>query len=170
MESTLFTRSRELRHQLVELLAEMRRSGFIRTGNHVACFGERFIADYWQVELPPPSNAGWDVLTPMGERIQVKARWHCGRSKPTAIALDVESGHWDAVAVVLFNEQLSVEAAWHVPRSIALSLARKQKRKYRLFFRHIINHPEVRNYPPEMSARDDPAQSAQLVELQRLSH
>lgn len=157
--TSLFNRSREQRRQLAELLADIRRSGLTCSGNAVACFGERFIADYWQVDLPPACTKGWDVLTPAGERIQVKTMWRNGfnrghrRGKDNGfVLLNLEEcGGWDAIAVVLLDEQLQMGAARHVPRAVALRLLHRYERdrNHRLHWRLIVNHPECWSYPAE---------------------
>ena len=62
------------------VMRELRRRDVIRTNNNaVGDIAEAIVHGHYGGERASFSQAGWDVLTPEGERIQVKA----ARSTPT---------------------------------------------------------------------------------------
>src|SRR5437773_1504497 len=57
------------------ILAELRRRGVIRSGNAPAGdYAELLVQRATDGDLAPNSQRSWDVETPQGERLQVKAR------------------------------------------------------------------------------------------------
>ena len=57
------------------ILAELRHRDVIRTGNAPAGdYAELLVRVATDGELAPNSQKSWDVRTPQGERLQVKAR------------------------------------------------------------------------------------------------
>ena len=87
----------------------------IRTGNApVGDYAGLFVRLATGGELAPNSQRSWDVLTPEGERLQVKARVV---TYPAALGerqLPVfRTWDFDAAVVVLFDDEFCV---WHATR------------------------------------------------------
>jgi hypothetical protein len=81
-------------------------------------------------ELAPGSQRSWDVLTPDGERLQVKARVVTGANVRGERQLSVfRSWDFDAVEIVLFDDEFRVWRAARLPvelleQQVALCRAR----------------------------------------------
>jgi hypothetical protein len=88
--------------------AELRRRGVVRTSNFAGEYSEWLVRQTTGGELARGSQRSWDVLTPTGERLQVKARIVAGRG-PGERELGVfRSWDFDAAVVVLFDDQFRV--------------------------------------------------------------
>src|SRR3954467_13732039 len=87
------------------ILAELRRRGVIRTGNAPAGdYAELLVRVATGGELAAEPQRSWDVLTPEGERLQVKARVVTNPKTPGERQLSVfRSWDFDAVVIVLFD-------------------------------------------------------------------
>lgn len=62
------------------------------------------------------TQAGWDVDTGT-EKIQVKAMRHGGSYARTSLSA-IRSQNYDAVMVVVFNQDFTLESAWYIPRAV----------------------------------------------------
>jgi hypothetical protein len=99
------------------ILAELRRRGVIRTGNAPAGdYAELLVRVATGGELAPNSQRSWDVLTPEGERLQVKARVVTNPKTPGERQLSVfRSWDFDAAVIVLFDDGFRVWRAARLP-------------------------------------------------------
>jgi hypothetical protein len=112
-------------------LQELRRRNVVRTGNAP-------IGDYAELlvmratgaaNLEPPSNRSWDVETPAGERLQVKARIVSDPKNPGQRQLSVfRSFTFDAAVVVLFDDACAVWKAMYLPSAVVEARALKAER------------------------------------------
>jgi TFIIF-interacting CTD phosphatase-like protein len=76
--------------------------------------------------LEDPSNASWDVLTPEGEKLQVKARIVSdGQNRGQRQLSTFRSFTFDAAIVVLFDDDCAVWKAWRVPVTVVEERARR---------------------------------------------
>lgn len=145
----------QLWDQLADTLAELRRRGAIRTGNHVGDLGESLIARCEGVELPPASTKGYDVLTRKDERIQVKTmRRRSDQRYPGRAFVRLHPAFadgWDAVAVVALSDRFRPERAWRLPKAAVLPLLRQPDAHgtARLYLKDVASHPKCWSYPPE---------------------
>ncbi len=99
------------------ILAELRRRNVIRTGNAPAGdYAELLVQRAVNGELAPNSQRSWDVLTPDGERLQVKARVVTDPGARGERQLSVfRSWDFDAALVVLFDDEFRVWRATRLP-------------------------------------------------------
>lgn len=102
------------------ILAELRRRGVIRSGNAPAGdYAELLVQRATGGELAPNSQRSWDVETPTGQHLQVKARVV---TNPRAVGerqLSVfRSWEFDAVVIVLFDDEFRVWRAARLPVEI----------------------------------------------------
>ncbi len=100
-----------------EVLHELRRRGVVRTGNAPAGdVAEWLVQRATGGELAPNSQPSWDVLTPGGERLQVKARIVTNPRTAGERQLSVfRSWTFDAGVLVLFDDDFAVWKAARVP-------------------------------------------------------
>jgi len=93
-----------------EVMSALLERGVVRSGNNpIADMAERIIADYYGVEPQPPNNKSFDVLTPDGIRIEVKA---LRRTKPTRRGLSpLRTLDFDYVTIVVFAADMRLEEA-----------------------------------------------------------
>jgi hypothetical protein len=101
------------------ILAELRRRGVIRSGNAPAGdYAEILVKRATQGELAPGSQKSWDVLTPEGERLQVKARIVTGESRGERQLSVFRTWDFDAVVIVLFDNDFRVWRAARLPSGL----------------------------------------------------
>lgn len=90
------------------VMKELRLRDIIRTNNNpVGDIAEAIVAKHYEGERGSFTQAGWDVLTPDGERIQVKAI----RSMPTTRRRNVSpirDSAYDAVVILVLDENFQV--------------------------------------------------------------
>jgi hypothetical protein len=116
------------------ILAELRHREVIRTGNAPAGdYAELLVRVATGGELAPNSQRSWDVLTPEGERLQVKARVVTNPRRQGERQLSVfRSWDFDAAVVVLFDDEFRVWRAARLP----VQVLREQAR----FVEHVRGH------------------------------
>jgi len=102
------------------VLAELRRRGVIRSGNAPAGdYAELLVQRATGGELAPTSQRSWDVLTPEGERLQVKARVMTSANARGERQLSVfRSWDFDALVIVLFADDFRVWRATRLPTDL----------------------------------------------------
>jgi hypothetical protein len=124
------------------ILAELRRRGVIRTGNAPAGdYAELLVRVATGGELAPNSQRSWDVRTPAGERLQVKARVVTDPASAGERQLSVvRSWDFDAAVVVLFDDEFRVWRAAKVATDILRTHARfvEHVRGYRVIARDAL--------------------------------
>ena len=116
------------------ILAELRERGVIRTGNAPAGdYAELLVRVATGGELAPNSQRSWDVLTPEGQRLQVKARVVTDPRAAGERQLSVfRSWDFDAAVVVLFDDTFRV---WRASR-LSVQTLQEQAR----FVEHVRGH------------------------------
>lgn len=120
---TLFGRldDGELLGLWASLMAELNRRGVVRSDNNpIGDYCEFLVAAHYEVEPEGNSNAGYDVKTRQGERIQVKGRRlrPDGRKPPHFSGvrnLDAARPPFDSLIGLLLNRDFSVAEAWKIP-------------------------------------------------------
>jgi alkylated DNA nucleotide flippase Atl1 len=104
------------------IMRELRRREVIRTNNNpVGDIAEAIVADYYQGERGTFSQAGWDVKTPAGERIQVKAMRQTSESKRRNLS-PIRDRDYDVVVVVVFDEDFVVTEGFRITREVVEEL------------------------------------------------
>lgn len=108
------------------ILAELRHRGVIRSGNAPAGdYAELLVQQVTSGELAPSSQRSWDVETPTGERLQVKARVVPNPRTAGQRQLSVfRSWEFDAAVIVLFDDEFVVWRAAKVPVGVLKKVAR----------------------------------------------
>lgn len=103
------------------LMAELNERGVIRSDNNpIGDYCEFLVAAHYGVRPEDSSNAGYDVRTPAGERVQVKGRRlnRRGRKPPHFSAvrnLDQEPPPFDFMIGLILRRDFSVAEAWKIP-------------------------------------------------------
>jgi hypothetical protein len=99
------------------ILAELRERGVIRTGNAPAGdYAELLVQRATDGELAPNSQKSWDVVTPEGERLQVKARLVTDpRNTGERQLSPFRSWEFGAAVIVLFADDFEVWRAVRIP-------------------------------------------------------
>jgi hypothetical protein len=103
------------------LMGELNDRGVIRSDNNpIGDYCEFLVAAHFEVEPEGNSNAGYDVITPEGTRVQVKGRRIGSRGKiPPHFSgirnLDDEPAPFDLLIGLLLNRDFSVAEAWEMP-------------------------------------------------------
>lgn len=114
-------RTGELLRLSRQILAELRRREVIRSGNAPAGdYSELLVKVATGGELAPASQKSWDVETPDGTRLQVKAR--VLSSTPNAGERELSpfrSWDFDAAIIVLFDDHFGV---WRAARLLPAQL------------------------------------------------
>ncbi len=100
-----------------EVMSALLQRGVVRSGNNpIADMAERIIADYYGVIPQPPNNKSFDVLTPDGTKVEVKA---LRRTKPTRRGLSpLRTLDFDYVAIVVFAADMRLEEAAFVQLAV----------------------------------------------------
>jgi len=114
------TSTRWLLSRYTYVMRELLRRGVIRTANNpIGDIAEALVAAYYGGERQRFSHRGWDVTTPDGERIEVKALRHTGRTRRNLSP--VRTSDYDAVVVVEFDELFRVLGAMRFERAFVES-------------------------------------------------
>jgi hypothetical protein len=131
------------------ILAELKSRGVIRTENApVGDYAEHLVATALGGQRAPNSEKAWDVLTPDGEKLQVKARVVSDPAEPGQLQLSPfrSFGFASAVIVLLSATDYAVSRASRVPRHVVESSAvyRQHVNGWVLFARpEIMGHAEA---------------------------
>lgn len=114
------TSTSELLASYREVLAELRRREIVRTGNApTGDYAETLVKVAFNGELAPNSEKSWDVLTPEGEKLQVKSRLLDDPTKSKQRQLSpIRSWGFDYLAIVLFDSTYRVWRAVKVPADL----------------------------------------------------
>ena len=113
------------------VMEEFRRRNLTRSSNNpVADYAELLVARHFGVDPVAGVQLGYDVLTPEGVRIQVKARRRSPRSHPSHYGWmhNLEEHEFDALAAVLFDADFSVIEADLITWDAIKTLARYNER------------------------------------------
>jgi len=114
------TSTSELLASYREVLAELRRREIVRTGNApTGDYAETLVKVAFNGELAPNSEKSWDVVTPEGEKLQVKSRLLDDPTKSKQRQLSpIRSWGFDYLAIVLFDSTYRVWRAAKVPADL----------------------------------------------------
>ena len=108
------------------VLSELRELGVVRSGNAPAGdYAEWLVSKATQGGLAPPSEKSWDVRTPEGERLQVKSRFVSDPETAGQRQLStIRSWDFDALVIVLFDDEFGVGRAARLPLEVIRESAR----------------------------------------------
>lgn len=97
-----------------EVMHELHRRGVVHSGNNpIADMAERVVADYYGVKPEPPNTKSYDVVTPEGVSVQVKALRHTRSSRRNLSAL--RTLDFDILAAVVFESDMKLVEAVLIP-------------------------------------------------------
>lgn len=103
------------------LMKELNDRGVVRSDNNpIGDYCEFLVAAHFEVEPEGNSNAGYDVKTAQGVRVQVKGRRISASGKvPPHFSgirnLDEEPPPFDVLIGLLLNRDFSVRECWEIP-------------------------------------------------------
>jgi hypothetical protein len=129
-EQDLTKRStRDLLALWAAILRELRRRGLVRTANNpIGDIAEELVARHFKGERAGFSNAGWDVETSDGERLEVKAI-RLGEVKTRSNLSPIPpTSTYTSVIIVAFDKDLRLKEALRVPRATVESRFQPRKR------------------------------------------
>lgn len=110
--------TRQLLKDWASIMVELRERDVIRTSNNpIADIAEALVHEQFGGERGPFNQPGWDVRTPSGERLQVKAMRRLPTGKRRNLS-PIRDQNYDAVIVVIFNEKFEVESAFRMSREL----------------------------------------------------
>lgn len=94
----------------------------IRTNNNpLGDIAELVVAAHYGGERGSFSQAGWDVLTPRGEKVQVKSLREVPGKRRTNFS-PISDSDYDFVVLVIFNEDFRVTLGLRLDRSLVEEL------------------------------------------------
>ena len=109
--------TRELLADWAAIMRQLRDRGIIRTNNNpIGDIAEAIVAEHYGGERGSFSQAGWDVLLPSGERLQVKALRQTGARGRRNLS-PIRDVDYDAVIVVIFDEDFRVTEGLRIERA-----------------------------------------------------
>lgn len=109
--------TRELLADWAAIMRQLAARGIVRTNNNpIGDIAEAIVAVHYGGERGSFSQAGWDVLLPDGERLQVKALRQT-RATTRRNLSPIRDADYDAVIVVVFDEDFRVVEGLRIERS-----------------------------------------------------
>lgn len=112
----------ELLSDWASVMRELRVRDVIRTNNNpVGDIAEAIVASHFAGERGGFSQAGWDVRTVDGERIQVKAMRTTLTSKRRNLS-PIRDADYDSVVIVIFDESFQVLEGLKLAREVVEEL------------------------------------------------
>lgn len=103
-------------------MAELRERDVIRTSNNpIADIAEALVHEHFGGERGSFNQPGWDVRTPSGDRLQVKAMRRLPTGKRRNLS-PIRDQNYDAVIAVIFNENFELECALRMSRELVEEL------------------------------------------------
>jgi hypothetical protein len=132
------------------VLNQLQARGVVRSANNpVADYAELLVAHHFGVEPAGGSQAGYDLITKEGERIQVKGlrKTRPGRGQLSAIRR-LESDAFDTLIAVVFEPDFSDFVAWRIPHDVVSRYARWSQHvnaHLLTLSRRMLSDPEVRS-------------------------
>jgi hypothetical protein len=143
-------------------LRELRDRKVVRTFNNpIGEIAEALVALHYKGQRGSFSQASWDVKTPEGELLQVKALHRAGVKTRRNLS-PVRSDNYDAVIVVAFTEDIRVEHAIRVPRSVVNELFSWRDHvagRVITMTKKFLDHPEVKEIDLSDDLLDGPVSS-----------
>src|SRR4051812_27761402 len=100
------------------VMRELRKRDVIRTNNNpVGDIAEAIVHAHYGGERGGFSQAGWDVQTPTGERIQVKALRQTGARSRRNLS-PIRGSDYDSVVIAIFGEDFRVTEGLKLERKV----------------------------------------------------
>ncbi len=114
--------TRQLLSDWASIMRELRGRGVVRTQNNpIGDIAEAIVHEHYGGTRGSFSQAGWDVMTAAGERLQVKALRRTSTGKRRNLS-PIRDRDYDAVIVVVFDEDFVVEDCLRLPRELVEQL------------------------------------------------
>lgn len=149
--------TRELLSLWARTLRELHDRGVVRTFNNpIGDIAEELVAVHFDGERGSFSQASWDVRTPAGELLQVKALRRTGKKTRRNLS-PVRSDAYTAVIVVIFTEDLRVEQAIRVPQPVVSELFPIRPHvsgRVITVTKRLLDHPDVSKFDLDDEALD----------------
>ena len=127
-------------------MRELAARDVIRTNNNpLGDIAELVVASHFEGERGSFSQAGWDVLTPAGEKVQVKALREVLGKKRTNFS-PINDADYDFVVLVIFDEGFRVTRALRLDRDLVEKLFTVNSKGQRIirWSKKLAENPEVR--------------------------
>ena len=141
--------TRDLLALWAQTLRALHDRGVVRTFNNpIGDIAEELVAAHFNGERGSFSQASWDVRTPDGELLQVKALRRTG-AKGRRNLSPVRSDAYAAVIVVVFTEDLRVEQAIRISQKVVTELFKVRPHvngRVITLTRRLMDHPEVTSF------------------------
>ena len=130
------------------VLAELRRREIVRTGNApTGDYAETLVKVAFEGKLAPNSEKSWDVLTPQGEKLQVKSRLLDDPTKSKQRQLSpIRSWGFDSLVIVLFDRTYLVWRSVKIPTELVRGTGRQSEwvnGELIVARDSLLNHPEA---------------------------
>jgi 5S rRNA maturation endonuclease (ribonuclease M5) len=104
------------------IMRQLRVRDVVRTNNNpVGDIAEAIVAAHYDGERGSFSQAGWDVKTPAGERIQVKSLRQTATGKRSNLS-PIRDADYDSVVIVIFDEDFRVTEGLKLAREVVEDL------------------------------------------------
>jgi len=104
------------------IMRQLRVRDVVRTNNNpVGDIAEAIVAAHYEGERGSFSQAGWDVKTPAGERIQVKSLRQTATGKRSNLS-PIRDADYDSVVIVIFDEDFRVTEGLKLAREVVEDL------------------------------------------------
>lgn len=114
--------TRELLARWAAIMRELRARDVIRTQNNpIGDIAEAVVAAHYDGARGSFSQAGWDVITPSGERLQVKALRQTGAQTRRNLS-PIRDRDYEAVIIVIFDEDFRVTEGLRLTRETVEAL------------------------------------------------
>lgn len=100
---------------------ELRSRGVVRTANNpVGDYTEWLVAKALGLSLAGNSATGYDATSPSGAKVQIKGRRVTAKnpSRQLSAIRNLESGDFDELIAVIFNEEFEVIEAVSIPHAV----------------------------------------------------
>jgi hypothetical protein len=141
--------TRDLLALWARTLRELHDRGVVRTFNNpIGDIAEELVAAHFGGERGSFSQASWDVNTPDGQLLQVKALRRTG-AKGRRNLSPVRSDAYTAVIMVVFSEDLRVEEAIRIPQEVVTELFEVRPHingRVITLTRRLLEHPKVMTF------------------------
>jgi hypothetical protein len=155
IDLTQLTDSHLLEHY-AEVMQELQRRGITRsTNNPVANLAERLVVRALSLKGMPESTKGYDAIDAQGRKYEIKGRrpTQSNQSRQLSFLRELDKQHFDFLAGVLFNENMTIMKACLVPHATVLENSRftKHGNAWIFYLRDSVwAMPGVRNITKEL--------------------
>jgi hypothetical protein len=150
--------TRELLGDWAAIMRALRDREVIRTNNNpIGDIAEAIVHQHYGGERGSFSQAGWDIKTTDGKRLQVKALRRMPSSKRRNLS-PIRDQDYDAVVIVIFDENFAVEQGLRVSRELVEStFEHKPYLNGRIITvtNVLVDHPEVEHLELSYTLLDD---------------